>query len=70
MQLETELDDSLKILVQSRNKHRLAFATHGEEHEYFSLMTIEIAEVQRKDQELKVYCKKNAIIPKKDNVFS
>ncbi len=38
-----------------------AFANHGEEDDN----TIEIAEAQRKDQELKVYYKKNAIIPKK-----
>jgi hypothetical protein len=30
------------------------------------LTTIEIAEGQHKDQELKVYYKKNAIMPKKD----
>jgi hypothetical protein len=33
---------------------------------YSPLTTIEIAEAQHKDQELKVYHKKNAKIPKKD----
>ncbi len=43
-----------------------AFANHREEDEIHPLTTIEIAEAQRKDQELKVYYKKNAIMPKKD----
>ncbi len=43
-----------------------AFANHGEEDEIYPLTTIEIAEAQRKDQELKVYYKKNVIMPKKD----
>ncbi len=37
-----------------------AFANHGEEDEIYPLTTIEIAEAQCKDQELKVYYKKNA----------
>ncbi len=44
-----------------------AFAYHGEENEIYPLTTIEIAEAQRKDRELKVYYKKNASrMPKKD----
>jgi hypothetical protein len=43
-----------------------AFANHGEEDEIYPLTTIEIAEAQCKDQELKAYYKKNAIMPKKD----
>jgi hypothetical protein len=35
-----------------------AFANHGEEDETYPLTTIEIAEAQHKDQELKVYNKK------------
>jgi hypothetical protein len=35
------------------------FANDGEEEEIYPLITIEIAEAQRKDQELKVYFKKN-----------
>jgi hypothetical protein len=43
-----------------------AFADHGEEDEIYPLTTIEIAEAQRNNQELKVYYKKNARMPKKD----
>ncbi len=43
-----------------------AFANHGEEEEINPLTTIEIAEAQRRDQELKVYYNKNARMPKKD----
>jgi hypothetical protein len=42
------------------------FANHGEEDEIYLLTTIEIAEAQHKDQELKVYYKKNVRMPKKD----
>jgi hypothetical protein len=42
-----------------------AFANHGEEDEIHSLTTIEIAEAQRKDQELKVYYKKECYNAKK-----
>jgi hypothetical protein len=42
------------------------FANHGEEDEIYPLTTMEIAEAQRKDQELKVYFKKTAPKPKKD----
>jgi hypothetical protein len=44
------------------NKHddwNLVFAHHKEEEEIYPLTTIEIAEVHRIDQELKVYFKKN-----------
>ncbi len=75
MPSETKLDDSLKTLVQSRNLGidtnkpkdlNFAFANHGEEDETYPLTIIEIAEAQRKDQELKVYYQKNARMPKKD----
>jgi hypothetical protein len=42
------------------------FAHHKEEDKIFPLTTLEIAEAQRKDQELKVYFKKNAKMPQKD----
>jgi hypothetical protein len=42
------------------------FANHGEEDEIYHLTTIEIAEAQCIDQELKVFFKKNAPKPKKD----
>jgi hypothetical protein len=51
------------------NKHKdlnFAFANHGEEDKIYPLTTIEMAEAECKDQELKVYYKKNAIMPKKD----
>jgi hypothetical protein len=35
----------------------LLFANHGEEDETYPLATIEIAEAQQKDQELKVFFK-------------
>jgi hypothetical protein len=54
------------------NKHEdlnLVFATHGEGDKIYPLTTIEIAEAQRKDQELKVYLKKNEPTPKEDVCF-
>ncbi len=44
------------------NKHEdlnFAFANHGEEDAIYPLTTIEIAEAQHKEQELKAYNKKN-----------
>jgi hypothetical protein len=51
------------------NKHEdlnFVFANHGEEDEIYPLTTIETAKEQRKDQELKIYYKKNARMPKED----
>ena len=45
------------------------FAHHKEEDEIYPLTTIEIAEAQHKDQELKDYFKKNAIKTKEDVHF-
>jgi len=45
------------------------FANHGKEEEIYPLTTIEIADAQRKDQELKAYFKKNAIMHHKDMVI-
>jgi hypothetical protein len=42
------------------------FAIHREGEEINPLTTIEIAQAQRKDRELKVYYKKNARMPKED----
>jgi hypothetical protein len=42
------------------------FANHREEDEIYPLTTIEIAEAQCKDQELKAYFRKNARMPMKD----
>jgi hypothetical protein len=54
------------------NKHEdlsFVFENHREEEEIYSLTTTELAEAQRKDQELKVSLKKNAIKPKEDVHF-
>jgi hypothetical protein len=45
------------------------FAHHKEEEEMYPFTTIEIAEEQRKDQELKFYFRKNAKISQKDICF-
>jgi hypothetical protein len=42
------------------------FAHHREEDKIFSHTLTEIADAQRKDQELKVYFKKNEKTPQKD----
>jgi hypothetical protein len=57
---------NLEIDTDKHEDLNFAFANHGEEDEIYPLTTIEIAEAQCKDQELKAYYKKNAIMPKKD----
>jgi hypothetical protein len=57
---------NLEIDTYKPEDLNFAFANHGEEEEIYPLTTIEIMEAQRKDQELKVYYKKNARMPKKD----
>ncbi len=42
------------------------FAHHKEEDKIYPLTLTEIADAQRKDQELKAYFKKNAKMPQKD----
>jgi hypothetical protein len=42
------------------------FAHHKEEDKVYPLTLIEIADAQRKDQELKVYFMKNAKMPQQD----
>jgi hypothetical protein len=54
------------------NKHEdlnHVFANYGEEDEKYPLITIEIAEVQLKDQELKVFFKQNVKTQKEDIRF-
>ena len=46
------------------------FATHGEEDEIYPLTIIEIAEAQKKDRILKIYYKRNAKHPRKEQVFN
>ncbi len=60
---------NLNIDTHKPKDLNFAFATHREEDEIHLLTTIEIAEAQRKDQELKVYYKKNGRMPKKDMCF-
>jgi hypothetical protein len=61
---------SLNIDTSTPKDLNFAFANHREEEEIYPITTIEIAEAQRKDQELKVYYKKNGRMPKKEYVFS
>jgi hypothetical protein len=60
---------NLNIDTHKPKDSNFAFANHGEEEERNPLTTIEIAEAQRKDRELKVYYKKNARMSKKDMCF-
>jgi hypothetical protein len=60
---------NLEIDTDKHKDLNFAFSNHGEEDET-PLTTIEIAEAQSKDQELKVCYKKNAIMPKWIYVFS
>ncbi len=60
---------NLNIDTHKPEDLNFAFANHGEEEEIYPITTIEIAEAQRKDQELKVYYKKNARMLKKDMCF-
>jgi hypothetical protein len=67
-----ELDIDLDNLDSYTNKHddwNLVFAHHEEEYKIYPLAMIEIAEAQRKDQELKVYYKKNAQCHQRMYVF-
>ncbi len=56
---------SLEIDTNKHEDLNFVFASHGKEDEIYPLTTIEIAEAQCKDQELKFYFKKNAPKPKK-----
>jgi hypothetical protein len=60
---------NLNIDTHKPEDFNFAFANHGEEEEVYPLTTIEIAQAQCKDQELKVYYKKNARMPKEDMCF-
>jgi hypothetical protein len=57
---------NLEIDTNKPKDLNFAFANHGEENEIYPLTTIEIAEAKGKDQEPKVYYKKNAKMPKND----
>ncbi len=57
---------NLEIDTNNPKDLNFAFANQEEEDEIYPLTTIEIAEAQHKDRELKAYFKKNARMPKKD----
>jgi len=59
-----ETDDTTK-----HEDLNFVFATHGEEDEIYPLTIIEIAEAQKRDQNLKIYYKRNARTPEKGMSF-
>jgi hypothetical protein len=64
-----KLDIDSGNLDSYTDKHddwNLVFAHHEEEDELYPLTLTEIADAQRKDQELKVYFEKNTKMPQKD----
>ncbi len=64
-----KLDIDSDNLDSYTNKHddwNLVCAHHEEEEEVYPLTLTEIADAQPKDQELKAYLKKNAIMPQQD----
>ncbi len=58
--------DNLDSYTDKHDDWNLVFAHCKEEDKVYHLTLIEIADAQCKDQELKVYCKKNAKMPQKD----
>ncbi len=61
--------ESLDSYTDKHDDWKLVFAHHEEEDEIFPLTLTEIVEAQHKDQELKVYFKKNTKMPLKDMGF-
>ncbi len=53
------------LRMVSGRQRLLVFANHGEEDEIYPLTTLEIAEAQKKDRNLKIYYKRNAKTQKK-----
>ncbi len=67
---ELDIDsDNLDSYTVKHDDWNLVFAHHEEEDKIYPLTLTEIADAQRKDQELKVYYKKNTKIPQKDIGF-
>ncbi len=58
--------DNLDSYTDKHDNWNLVFAHHKEENKIYPLTLTEIADAQRKDQELKVYFKKNAKMPQKE----
>ncbi len=64
---ELDIDsDNLDSYTDKHDDWNLVFAHHKEEDKTYPLMLTEIAEAQRKDQDLKVYHMKNTKMPQKD----
>ncbi len=64
---ELDIDsDNLDSYTDKHDDWNLVFAHHKEEEDVYPLTLTEIADAQSKDQELKAYFKKNAIMPQKD----
>ncbi len=61
--------DNLDSYTDKHDDWSLVFAHHEEEGEIYPLTLTEIADVQRKDQELKVYYKKMQKCHKRIYVF-
>ena len=57
-----EMDDT----TEHEDQMNLVFANHGQEEDIHPLITIEIAKAQKKDRQLKIYFKKDAMSSKKD----
>ncbi len=57
--------DNLDSYTNKHDDSNLVFAHHEEEDKVYPLTLTEIADAQRKDQELQVYYKKNAICHKR-----
>jgi hypothetical protein len=55
--------DNLDLYTDKHDDWNLVFAHHEEEEEVYPLTLTEVADAQRKDQELKAYLKKNTIMP-------
>jgi hypothetical protein len=67
---ELDIDtDNLVLYTKKHDKWNFVFAYHKEEDEIYIFTIIDIAEAQRKDQEQKVYYKKNTQMPQKDTCF-
>jgi hypothetical protein len=58
--------DNLDSYTDKHDDWNLVFAHHEEEDKIYLFTLTEIADAQRKDQELKVYFKKNTKMPQKD----
>ncbi len=64
---ELDVDsDNLDSYTDKHDDWNLVFAHHEEEDKIYPLTSTKIVDAQRKDQELKVYFKKNAKMPQKD----